>query len=47
MSDAAKIALIAVGLIVFTFMIYISRQQRSKLKDRRRRIKDSWKDRLE
>jgi len=46
-SDFSSILIIAVGLIVFTYMIWVSRSKKKNLTDKRRRLKDKWKRRLE
>lgn len=46
-SDLSKIAVIAVGLILFTYMIWVSRSKKKNLTDKRRRLKEKWKRRIE
>lgn len=45
-SEILNILLIFIGLVGFTFMIYISRNQRKKIGDRKNKIKNAWRDRL-
>lgn len=45
-SEVLNILLIFIGLVGFTFMIYISRQQKKKIGDRKDKIKNAWRDRL-
>lgn len=45
-SEVLNILLIFIGLVSFTFMIYISRKQRKRIGDRKDRIKNNWRDRL-
>jgi hypothetical protein len=44
--EVFKIAAIAVGLILFTYLIYVSRNQRNKLGDHKDRVKRNWRKRL-
>ncbi len=46
-SDFTKILIIAIGLIAFTYMIWVSRSKKKTLSDKRRRIKDQWRRRFE
>jgi preprotein translocase subunit YajC len=45
--EVLNILLIFIGLVSFTFMIYISRRQKKKIGDRKDRIKNKWRDRIE
>ncbi len=45
-SEILNILLIFIGLVGFTFMIYISRSQRKKIGERKNKIKNAWRDRL-
>ncbi len=46
-SDLSKIAVIAAGLVLFTYMIWLSRSKKKNLADKRRRLKEKWKRRLD
>ena len=44
--NTTLIVIITAGLVLFTFMLYISRRSKKAVKKRRSRIIDDWKDRL-
>ncbi len=45
--DLVNILVIAAGLILFTYMIWMSRSRNRRLRDTRKRLKDKWRQRLE
>ncbi|MBX7152222.1 hypothetical protein K1X84_11305 [bacterium] len=45
--DITLTLIVACGLILFTYFLYIGRHQKKKIAKRRERLKNNWKDRLE
>jgi O-antigen/teichoic acid export membrane protein len=45
-SDIAYLLVIAGGLVLFTYLLFVSRKQKKKLNRRRERIKRDWTNRL-
>lgn len=45
-NDIMGVAIITAGLLVFTYLLFVSKNKRKKLQDRRERIKRNWTERL-
>lgn len=45
--DTILFFIVVAGLLLFTFLIYIGRKRKKSISERKARIKNQWRNRLE